>query len=83
MPVDQDQATTIVKKNIPGAKIQATIFYKDSFLFQVFTDDPYEGEMDPFYSVNRETGAFTDFSILAIENSKQILNLFQEAKGGP
>lgn len=82
MPVDQDQATRIVQRNIPRAKIQATVFYKDSYLFQVFTDDPEEGEMDPFYSVNRNTGVFTDFSILTHENAKQIVDLFIKAKGG-
>jgi hypothetical protein len=72
------EATEIVRKAIPNGKIQWQTDYQDLYLFQVFTDDPFEEEMDPFYSVNKETGEFRDFSILTDGNA-EIAALFMKA----
>lgn len=74
-----NQATEIVRKAIPNGEIQTHIVYNDLYLFQVFTDNPGEGEWDPFYSVNSETGEFSDFSILD-DDITEITDLFMEAK---
>lgn len=42
--------------------------YKGQYIISAPTSDPLEGEMDPFYSVDMETGRFRDFPILLPEN---------------
>lgn len=73
-------AEEIVQKAIPQGKIQAVVVYGDLYLFQVFTDDPFEGDADPFYSVNRLTGEFRDFSIITDGDISEIVRLFTIAK---
>lgn len=76
MQVSLQKAINIVKKNIPNGKIDASIRYRDLYLFKVFIDNGFEKEMDPFYSVNINTGEFRDFSILTDGNIGEITNLF-------
>jgi len=79
MPINLDQAAAIVKKEFPEGKIQKYIDYKGKFIFQIFTEDPLEGELDPFYSVDQNTGEFSDFSILTDGNTAEITSLFMKA----
>jgi hypothetical protein len=81
--LDITEATKIISKSIPNAKIQAVVEYGDLYLFQVFTDLPFEEELDPFFSVNKETGEFRDFSILTDGNVRDIEALFMDAKHIP
>lgn len=76
MQVSLQKAINIVKKNIPNGKINASIRYRDLYLFKVFIDNGFEKEMDPFYSVNINTGEFRDFSILTDGDIGEITNLF-------
>lgn len=76
MQVSLQKAINIVKKNIPNGKIDASIRYRDLYLFKVFIDNGFENEMDPFYSVNINTGEFRDFSILTDGDIGEITNLF-------
>lgn len=76
MQVSLQKAINIVKKNIPNGKIEASIRYRDLYLFKVFIDNGFEKEMDPFYSVNINTGEFRDFSILTDGDIGEITNLF-------
>jgi hypothetical protein len=80
-------ATKIVRREFPEGKIQAWIVYKDLYLFKIFSKDPGEEELDPFYSVDKDTGEFRDFSIIADGNINEVLDLFEkatkpDAKGG-
>lgn len=74
------QAAEVIKKNIPIGTIQSYIDYGDMYIFQVFTNRPGEEIMDPFYSVDMNTGEFSEFSILTDGNTEQITQLFEEAK---
>lgn len=76
--LDINQATEIVKNQLPNGKIQARVVYRDLYLFQVFGDDPLEGQMDPFYSVNKETGEFSEFSLLTDGDISEVVSLFKE-----
>lgn len=76
MQVSLQKAINIVKKNIPNGKIDSSIRYRDLYLFKVFIDNGFEKEMDPFYSVNINTGEFRDFSILTDGDIGEITNLF-------
>mgnify|MGYP004500993929 FL=1 len=76
MQVNLQKAINIIKKNIPNGKIDASIRYRDLYLFKVFIDNGFEKDMDPFYSVNINTGEFRDFSILTDGDTGEIINLF-------
>lgn len=74
------QAVNTVKKNLPDGNIDSMIVYNGLYVFKVFDNDELEGQMDPFYSVNIETGEFRDFSILTDGNLTEIVKLFNESK---
>lgn len=80
MPLSLNEATAIIKREIPIGEIQAVVEYKGLYLFQVFTDRALEEDMDPFYSVNMETGEFRDFSVFDDGNINEITALFLEVK---
>lgn len=81
MPLSIEQATKVVKQEIPDGKIQAVIRHNGLYLFQIFRDDLlFEEELDPFYSVNVETGELKDFSIITDGNASEIIKLFKIAK---
>lgn len=77
------QAVNTVNKNIPDGNIDSMIVYNGLYVFKVFTDDELEGQMDPFYSVDMETGEFRDFSIITDGNISEIVKLFNESKKLP
>lgn len=47
----------------PGSKHIRTVTYGNLFIFHINGPDPAEGNLDPFFSVDKTTGAFSDFSI--------------------
>jgi hypothetical protein len=74
------QAIDIIKKHIPNGRIISNIEYKNLYVFKVFTSDDLEGEFDPFYSVDKVTGKFSDFSIITDGNISELINLFVKAE---
>lgn len=73
--LDLTQAQNVIKKNVSGAKIQKSVLYGDLYIFQVFCDRPFEEEMDPFYSVNKNTGVFEEYSLLT-DAVPEVIKLF-------
>lgn len=47
----------------PGSKFKRAVEHGDHFVFHINGPDPVEGNLDPFYSVNKTTGEFSDFDI--------------------
>ncbi|MFL5660120.1 MAG: hypothetical protein ACJ8BW_02080 [Ktedonobacteraceae bacterium] len=47
----------------PGSKLIKSAEYDNFFIFQINGPDPLEGNLDPFFSVDKTTGEFSDFSI--------------------
>lgn len=47
----------------PGSKHVKTATYGNLFIFQINGPDPLEGDLDPFFSVDKTTGKFSDFSL--------------------
>lgn len=47
----------------PGSKFMRSATYGDLYIFQINGPDPAEGDLDPFFSVDKTTGKFSDFSI--------------------
>jgi hypothetical protein len=48
----------------PGSKFIKSATYGNHFIFQINGPDPVEGNLDPFFSVDKTTGEFSDFSIV-------------------
>ena len=80
MPISKEEAYDIVKKDVPFGKIQACVEYNGLYLFQVFDSRPGEEEMDPFYSVNKDTRELKEFSLFTDGDMTQVVSLFKQAK---
>ena len=79
MPLNKKQATQLIKIALPTGKVQKVIDYTDLYVFQVFRSDPAEEQMDPFYSVNKNTGNVKEFSVITDGDIKEIMELFNKA----
>ncbi len=69
-------ATAIVKKELPKCVPKCCVLYKNLYVFVVFTDDKIEGKMDPFYSVDCNTGKFEEFVFLS--HIPEIISLLEK-----
>jgi hypothetical protein len=47
----------------PGSKFVKSATYGNLFIFLIHGPDPVEGTLDPFFSVDKTTGEFSDFSV--------------------
>ena len=74
------EALLIIEKNLPKSIVKKYIEYKNLFVFQVFIDDPNEGGFDPYYSVNKDTKEFRDFSIITDGDITELMSLFEKSK---
>lgn len=75
-----EQAVKVIRKVLPKGKIQKAISYRGLYIFQVFRDEIGEEELDPFYSVNKKTGEFNEFSIITDGDITEIVDLFTKTK---
>ena len=75
-----NNALAVVKKNYPDGKIQKYIDYKNFYVFMIFGNDELEGQFDPFFSVDKNTGEFSDFSIITDGDPKELTDLFLKAR---
>lgn len=57
-----------------GTEILGSTEEGNLYLFIAPNPDPLEGRFDPFFSVDKETGYFRDFSPTDYDNSLDILN---------
>ncbi len=78
--VSLDKANRIVKKAFPKGKINSSIDYNNLYIFQVFNFFPGEEGMDTFFSVNKKTGEFRDFSIITDGDITKITELFLKSQ---
>ena len=74
-----NQAIKIAKQHMPDGEIQQVVEYRNLYVFIIYTPDPYEGQMDAFYSVDKETGQFSDFAYLEDGVFEDVMNLFEKA----
>lgn len=58
----------------PGSKFVKSATYGNLFIFQINGPDPVEGDLDPFFSVDKTTGEFSDFSI--VEGGPELIRQF-------
>lgn len=78
--LNKEQAIMIARKHIPEGRIEGIVDYEGVYILQIFSPDPLEGDWDPFYSVNKDTGEFSDYSVLTDGNINEIFHLFSIAK---
>lgn len=57
-----------------GSIVKAGIEEGDQFLFIAHRPDPLEGQLDPFFSVDKKTKKVRDFSPQDYPNPLEILN---------
>ncbi len=72
------QAINIARRSMPEGQIQKVAEYRDWYLLMIFTDDPLEGRMDPFYSVDKKTGEFQGFPYMLPEYFSDVMKLFNQ-----
>lgn len=81
--LDIQMAKSIAQKALPNRRIALYISYKNLYVFQMFDDsDPIEGQFDPFFSVDKTSGQFAEFSVLTDGDTAEIMSLFQQASNG-
>jgi len=73
------EATELLKKAYPERdRIVPPVVYQGNYLFQAYDDsDELEGMMDPYFTVNRETGDVSEFSIITDGNMEEIAALYE------
>jgi len=71
----EDEALQIAMKYMaPGSTFIKSATYGNLYIFQINGPDPAEGNLDPFFSVDKTTGEFSDFSI--VEGGPELLRQF-------
>lgn len=74
MTISLQQAEKIVKDNLEGANIKGSTEEGEFYLFLAPWGDPLEGNLLPFFKVNKTTGAFRDFDPQSYPNPLGIIN---------
>lgn len=77
--ISQTEAADFVETQIPDGVIQASIEWDGKWIFCVYRDDPDEGQLDPFYAVDQETGVLAGYSIVGDADTAGILDAFNAA----
>lgn len=78
--LSKQEALAKLKKFEPIATPEKIIVFNGLYLILApVKDDPIEGNFDPFYSVDMETGAVRDYSLFQDGKAKEIDLLFQKA----
>jgi hypothetical protein len=72
--IEAEALKIAMKYMAPGSKFVKSATYGNLFIFQINGPDPAEGDLDPFFSVDKTTGAFSDFSI--VEGGPELLKQF-------
>lgn len=71
----ESEALKIAMRHMaPGSKFVKSATYNNFFIFQINGPDPLEGDLDPFFSVDKTTGKFSDFSI--VEGGAELIRQF-------
>lgn len=79
--LDIKTAAMLLKKQFPERTIKVGVEYRDLYVFLApDPNDTQEGESDPFFSVDRNLGDVSDFSILTDGDPAVLMNLFLEAQ---
>ena len=73
----KDQARELLEFKFPGSKVESGIDLDDIWVFRAFLPiGGGEQNMNPFLSVEKETGAVNDFSVTAFPEPARLVRLF-------
>lgn len=73
--MNEAEALKIAMRHMaPGSKFIKSATHDNFFIFQINGPDPVEGNLDPFFSVNKTTGEFSDFSI--VDGGRELIRQF-------
>lgn len=64
---DLKHAIAQIKINMPYGNVKAYAELNTKFVFLVMDDDPLEGDFDPYYSIDKNTGVMHGFSMFTDE----------------
>jgi hypothetical protein len=62
--VTEPEARRIAARQMPeGSRIIKVVEHEAYYILLIHWPDPLEGHLDPFFSVHKQTGAFSDFDL--------------------
>ena len=74
-----EEAITIAKKKMPEGRLVSVTPLGELFVFVIFGEEgSLESEMDPYYSVNKSTKEFKEFSLVKDTTPSKFLLAFQK-----
>lgn len=76
---NKEQALAVVRNLLPNTTIKKIVETSDRYIFQIFTTDEIEGELDPFYHFNKNNGEFSDFCLFEDPEVEAIAALLEQA----
>lgn len=75
-----EEAEKIVIKNLPkGTVVKGGVDYQNHYLFIAHRPDPLEGYLDPFFSVEKSSGYFRDFSPMDYDEPLEVINALKSS----
>ena len=75
MTITLEEAEQIVREKLQVQNVHGKTEYQGLYLFLAPFNDPDEGRLLPFFSVDPESGFFTDFDPQAYDNPLEVLDL--------
>lgn len=78
--LSKSEAKAIVETNLPGAIVEVGVPYGELYVFRVIRDEEFEANYDGFYSVRRDNGVFSEFSLFRDGDINEITELFLKAE---
>lgn len=76
--LSKEEASAKLLELLPQRTIEKVVEFGDLYIIQAFHPDPQEGQYDPFFSVNKETGEARDFSWIT-DGGPELERAFEEA----
>ena len=76
------QATAALQAELPGLEIAAHALYNNLHLFRVVFPSESEGDFDPFFSVDSDTGEVQEFSVLTDGDISEVVAAFASQTPG-
>jgi hypothetical protein len=75
--LSQEEAVQAAQKQFPNRTVSFYLKYRDLYLVTAIDEsDPVEGDYDPYYSVNPDTGEIREFSVVTDASRVELTNLW-------
>lgn len=77
--ISMERLKEIVEHAVQGCTIKNIVLYENKYIIFAPTTDPFEGNMDPFYVIDAQSGILKDYPIMDATN-KRVYNLLMEVE---